>query len=78
MHTQVAEDQLLKPPQVVVHSFDTAVNFQAAKPRDELYTVVGFSEVACYLGKFQRDVELVALSEARHCLGEDKVLARAM
>ncbi len=47
MPAQVAEDQSLEPLQVEVHSFDTAVNFQEAKPTGELCRVVGFSVVAC-------------------------------
>ena len=78
MPARVAEDQSLGPPQVVVHSFDTTVNFQEAKPGGELYKEVGFFVVACWPGKFQRDVELIALLEVRHCLAEDKVLAQAM
>ena len=61
-----------------MHSFDTTVNFQEAKPGGELYKRVGFFVVACWPGKFQRDVELIALLEVRHCLAEDKVLAQAM
>ena len=47
MPGQLAEGQSLEPLQVEVHSFDTGVNFQEAKPTGELCRVVGFSVVAC-------------------------------
>ena len=67
MHAQIAEDQLLGPPQVEVHNFDIAMSFREAKPVGALYIVAGFFVVACLPGKSQIGVVPIVLGEAQHC-----------